>query len=233
MNAISNVKREDLPSLLDRAADMLISAKTHADVLEARNQANFIYSAAKAASRIHKAKTAHDSLLVQVHRAQADALTIEAQAKMRLADEYDAAQKAGEVASHGNNVMEGNLAKPKVTTVSDLGLRHDQIHEARKLRDFERENPGRIIESLHEMVDRGEEPTKAALRREIAPKPKPKTMDDRALWIWGRLKDFDRQGVFETTADFLLQEMTEPMRDDMRVVVPRVRELLEDIEVKL
>jgi hypothetical protein len=33
-----------------------------------------------------------------VHRAQADALEIEAKAKRRLADEYDAAQERGEVA---------------------------------------------------------------------------------------------------------------------------------------
>ena len=38
------------------------------------------------------------SLIAAAHRAQADALEIEAQAKRRLADEYDAAQERGAVA---------------------------------------------------------------------------------------------------------------------------------------
>ena len=38
---------------------------------------------------------AHDDVLGAVYRAQADALMIEARAKMRLADEYDAAQERG------------------------------------------------------------------------------------------------------------------------------------------
>jgi hypothetical protein len=43
----------------------------------------------------------HDELIAAVFRAQADALTIEAQAKRRLADEYDAAQERGDVARQG------------------------------------------------------------------------------------------------------------------------------------
>jgi len=37
-----------------------------------------------------------DELIAKVHRAQADALEIEATAKRRLADEYDVAQERGE-----------------------------------------------------------------------------------------------------------------------------------------
>jgi hypothetical protein len=44
-----------------------------------------------------------DVLIAAVYRAQADALVIEAQAKRRLADEYDAAQARGEVATRLDN----------------------------------------------------------------------------------------------------------------------------------
>ena len=73
--------------------------------------------------------------------AQADALMIEARAKMRLADEYDAAQDRGEVATVGQR---SNVVGDNVSTAADLGLRRDEIHEARKLRDAERQSPGLI-----------------------------------------------------------------------------------------
>jgi hypothetical protein len=77
--------------------------------------------------------------------AQADALDIEAQAKRRLADEYDAAQQRGEVATREDNIRRGpdvpveNVGKP---TVTDLGLTRKEIHEARKIRDAEQADPG-------------------------------------------------------------------------------------------
>ena len=53
---------------------------------------------------------------------------------MRLADEYDAAQQRGEVAGHGRSKVEPY----NLTFAADLGLRRDEIHEARQLRDAER-----------------------------------------------------------------------------------------------
>ena len=93
----------DLPGLIDRAASMLAGAKSAAEVLEAREYAGLAYDAAKRASRLSRAKSAHDDLIAAAHRAQADALEIEAAAKRRLADEYDAAQARGEVAGLGTN----------------------------------------------------------------------------------------------------------------------------------
>jgi hypothetical protein len=60
----------------------------------------------------------------------ADALEIEARAKRRLADEYDAAQERGEVAS----AKDGKIKLPDVK-VENVGLTYKQIHEARAARD--------------------------------------------------------------------------------------------------
>lgn len=81
----------------------------------------------------------------------------DARAEMRLAEEYDEAQARGEVAGHGRSKVE----PVNVTTAADLGLRRDEIHEARKLRDAERADPGVIQRAIDRMVDRGEEPTRA------------------------------------------------------------------------
>ena len=171
---------ENLPGLIDRAATMLASAKTAAEVLEAREAAGLAYDVAKRAARLKSAKAAHDDLVAAAHRAQADALEIEAAAKRRLADEYDAAQERGDVAGHGGgrNFKVGDLNvetqsdRPNrvggdnvIVTMADLGLRRDQVHDARLIRDAEAADPGLVRRTLDERLERGEEPTRSAVRR--------------------------------------------------------------------
>lgn len=155
-----------LPSLVRRAADQLALATTAAEVLDARDLAAAAYDAAKSAARFARAKGAHDELIAKVHRAQADALEIEAMAKRRLADEYDAAQDRGEVASVGQPsiVPEGN---DKPATAADLGLSRKDIHEARQIRDAEVAEPGIISRTIMERLQAGHEPTKAAVRQAV------------------------------------------------------------------
>jgi hypothetical protein len=92
-----------------------------------------------------KAKKAHDELVAAAFRAQADALEIEAAAKRRLADEYDAAQERGEIAKSGDTLRNGpgvpkrNAGK---ATAADVGLSRKEIHEARAIRDAEERDPG-------------------------------------------------------------------------------------------
>lgn len=148
-----------LPALIDRAASTLAGARTAAEVLDARDMASAAYDAAKRAARFAKAKNAHDELLAKVHRAQADALEIEAAAKRRLADEYDAAQERGEISKQGAHVPAGNMR------VDELGLSRKNIHEARIIRDAEKAEPGIVKRTIEEAILRKEEPTKAIIRR--------------------------------------------------------------------
>jgi len=113
---------ETLPVLIDRATNALDNARTSAEVLEAREMARVAYDAAKSAARMTRVKEAHDSLMVEVHRAQAHALSIRARAEMRLAKEYDAAQERGEVKRNGGD------RTVEVPNSADLGLRRDEIH---------------------------------------------------------------------------------------------------------
>lgn len=167
-----------LPALLDRAAIALASAKTSGEVLEAKQMAQVAYDAAKSAGRVAKAKKAHDEVIGAVYRAQADAALIEARAKMRLADEYDAAQERGEVAKSGQyaraNVLDANVCPP---SAKDLGLSRYEIHEARQLRDAEIAEPGVIERTVNERVEQGQEPTKAAIRAVAKKKPASRKRD--------------------------------------------------------
>jgi hypothetical protein len=117
------------------------------------------------------------------YRVQADALLIEAGARSRLADEYDAAQDRGEVATAGQPsiVPVGN---DKPATAEQIGLSRKDVHEARIIRDAEVKEPGIISRALDQMLKANEEPTRAKDRlayREAARPNQPER--DRPLRI--------------------------------------------------
>lgn len=164
---------KSLTTLVDRAAQALTGARSSAEVLEAIEMAGAAFDAAKRQARFAKAKGAHDTLVAAANRAQADALEIEAGAKRRLADEYDAAQERGEAISpHGGakRIPDGN----SIARLADIGLTAKQIHEARIIRDAEVEDPGIVRRVLDDALDAAEEPTRAKVKRAVQAKSKRK-----------------------------------------------------------
>ncbi len=158
---------ESLPRLIERAAAALAKATTAAEVLAAHKQARFAYNAAKATAEFSKIKDAHDTVVAACRKAMGDALVIEAHAKCRLADEYDAAQRRGEVATRETSASVavklpgGHL----IATCADLGLTREEVYRARRVRNAERENPGTIRRVVEEQVRAGKEPTLADVKR--------------------------------------------------------------------
>jgi len=170
---------QSLPALVARAAETLANAGTAAEVLDAGQMASFAYDVAKRLARLAKAKQAHDTLIAATHRAQADALEIEAQAKRRLADEYDAAQERGEVQKPGGDRVSNVPDRNNAPTVQDIGLTRKDIHEARQIRDAERERPGIVRQTLDAKLAAGEEPTRAAVKAAVA-RERPKAATTKA-----------------------------------------------------
>lgn len=160
-----------LPALVRRAATQLSNATSAAEVLDAKAMAGVAYDAAKAAARFAKAKGAYDDVIGAVFRAQADALEIEAMAKRRFADEYDAAQGRGEIqglgGDHGNQHTGGKIPDGNIATSKDLGVTNKFVYEARQVRNDMYADPLIVSKSLEAILERGHEPTKAALGREI------------------------------------------------------------------
>lgn len=173
MNIPATLSIQNIPALIDRATRMLSEARTSGEVLEVRDYARVAYDAAKSAGRMARTKKAHDDVLAAAYRMQADALLIESRAKARLADEYDAAQERGEVAGHGGGRNFNVGVRNVETTAAELGLRRDEIHEARQIRDAELAHPGLVERILSDRADRGLEPTKAALREAVEAVNKP------------------------------------------------------------
>lgn len=214
-----------LPALISRASEALLSAKTSAEVLEAKDIAGVAYQAAKSAGRIAKAKKAHEDVMSAVYRAQADALLIEARAKMRLADEYDAAQERGEVAKNGDNLTRITKGNSKAT-MADIGLNGKDVHEARKLRDAEKNDPGVTERAINEMVDRGEEPTKAKLKKglHLVAAKEPETFDLKVDPVEAKLKK-----EFRALTDEAREEAYVGLSLELRDAKKEKRELADEV----
>ncbi|MER8540276.1 MT-A70 family methyltransferase [Mesorhizobium sp. M1334] len=164
-SAIAPASPSALPSLVRQAAAALARAETSAEVLAAAEMASTIYDAAKRTARLQKARRAHDELIAATHRTQADALEIEAMAKRRLADEYDAAQPAGAAkGGRPKTVPDGNGF-----TAQEAGLSRKQVFESRQIRDAIEQDPDVVKRALTDILASGSEPTRTALKRAIAP----------------------------------------------------------------
>ena len=190
--AIQNETAIALPALIDRAMKTLAGARNAAEILEARDMASVVYDAAKKAARLAKAKGAYDDLIKTSYRTQADALDIEAQAKRRLADEYDAAQDRGEVVGPNDGQ---HIAVPNgngKATAADVGLSRKEIHEARIVRDAEKTDPGIVRRTVDAAITAGEEPTKAKVRRAVLETVRPQSAarpSDRKAAICDRVRE--------------------------------------------
>ncbi|MCA1776104.1 MAG: hypothetical protein LC676_10980 [Loktanella sp.] len=223
-------------TLVDEARASLEVARTSGEVLEARDKARVAYDAAKSAIRIAKARKASLTVVHQAHEFQGQALHLRCRAEMRFAEEYNAAQDRGEVAT-GNRTLDFSVgdgdAKP--ATAADLGVRRDEMHEARQLSEAEAEAPGFVEETVNSMVAAGEEPTRAKVMKAVKSRKAPNKpkRDERALWIWGRLQDFDRQKMYDVAPADLIADMDGFMQEKCRALLPKVIAYLKQMEKDL
>ena len=58
---------------------------------------------------------------------------------------------------------------------------------------------------------------------------KPSPVSKEAIWLWGRLKDFERDGLLEKTPQEIMASMTPSMRDEVHTIAPRVAAWLKRI----
>jgi hypothetical protein len=112
-------------------------------------------------------------------------------------------------------------SEPPVKTIADLGISRDQSSCWQKLaavpdEEFEAgmANPvalpsAAIIIAAHE-----------ARNRPQAPPSKP--VDARALWLWGILLDFERDGILRADPEALFGTMLDHMRETTRELAPLV-----------
>ena len=144
-----------LPALIDRARNRLAEARTSAEILEVR-------VAAKAA--LHYAK-----LLEAANETQADCLLLIKRAEIRMADEIDAAQRRGEVATDATGGGRPSKTCPKFGQVSpatygELGFTRQRVAEWREMRDA---GEAVVDEAIQAALDEGRAPTNADIQRAV------------------------------------------------------------------
>jgi|GEM_PF-3687295 len=161
----TKVSEKGLQSAIRNAAERLQAATTSAEILDAQHLAAAAYDAARSAERLARAKGARDDVISSARRAQADAIEIEALAKIRFTEEYDKAQKSGILSSLGGS---RRGAQEKKLTRKELGVDRFRITEGRDLRDAVERDPSIIRRTLNEILRSGDQPTKSRIRAEIA-----------------------------------------------------------------
>jgi hypothetical protein len=152
-SAVAIERADQLPDLIDKATRCLASARTSAEVLEAK----VVAEAAWAFAKVIKAAI----------ETQADCLRMIVRAEMRMADEIDRGQANGEVASAGDNPIV-RASDNQVLTYEALGIDRRRVSEWRELRDAGEEAVERAIEAA---LAEGRAPTKSDIHRSRWPHP--------------------------------------------------------------
>jgi hypothetical protein len=71
-------------------------------------------------------------------------------------------------------------------------------------------------------------PTTKGILRSAAEPPKRVAAPD-AIWLWGRLLDFERDGLLDKSPSEVIETMTDPMKDDVHRLAPKVAAWLKRI----
>jgi hypothetical protein len=155
--------------------------------------------------------------------AERKACEIRLRAERRAGELLKEKQDAGEMATRGGDQKSMSRDTTLILpTLSDVGISRDQASKWKKLASVPEE----------QFEDALRDPEKKPSTNSIIKKVNgdQSKMNPRALWIWGRLRDFERDRVSETDARQLVGEMTETMLADVRRIVPSMVEYLSEIE---
>ncbi len=138
-----------------------------------------------------------------------------------------AGRNGKEVAS--NRATQPPLASPYAEALQQSGISRQTAHRYEALANV----PAATFEAaLRDPV----KPTttgllaKAEAMRAVndAKDPEPR-MPSESLWLWGRVRDLERDGIFGIPADRLMAPMTETMTDDMRRLLPKCVDLFNQL----
>lgn len=151
--------------------------------------------------------------------AERKACEIRLRAERRWGELYKASDK-----NKGTRLIGGRMTRPpgEEPTLDEMGVSKDQASKWQALASV----PNDEFESA--LLDPEVKPsTEGILSRRNEDTPR---MDPKALWLWGRLRDFERDRISERDPRELLSAMTDTMQADVVRIAPTVVAFLKEME---
>lgn len=127
-----------------------------------------------------------------------------------------------EVAASNDATPPTSEPSPYAKALADTGMSRQTANRYQALANV----PAPVFESA--LRDPEVKPTTSRLIQQARPS-QPKIPDD-SLWIWGRLRDMERDGYFGKSPETLMRPMTESMQADVRRLVPLVVDFFRHFE---
>lgn len=160
---------------------------------------------------------------IEVYAKQAKNVEAERQAcEIRLRAERKWGQlRDSEVAPRGRPKTSDDPMFNTTRKLADLDVTPDQSSQWQKM--------GAIPDEDFERAVRQPGATTAGIIAAHTPSPERDALKTKALWLWGRLQDFEREGLLEERPADLLAVMSDHMRATTLQLKPIVIEWLEDL----
>lgn len=181
--------------------------------------------AIEAAHEVDEVKDIRDKAVALEHYArQAQNTDAERRAcEIRLRAERKAGQLLAKMPKqHGARGVGKRVESTDATPLSQLGISRDQSSQWQRL--------GAMPQGEFEVaIGAAAMPTTKGLLR-IVQKPREREpVSSEALWLWGRLRDFERDGLLERDPMDVMSTMTDSMKDDVHTLAPKVAAWLKRI----
>lgn len=155
----------------------------------------------------------------QNREAERKANEVRLRAERRAGELLKEMKQAGRRQDRGDN---RKMSRASTSKLQDLNITRDQASQWQQLAEV----PVEQFEA--ELAQPGKLPTTHGLiqghRIGIL---KPLDIDKEALWFWGRLCDCERDRIFARDPKHLIAAMTEPMKDDVKRILPQLYTWLE------
>jgi hypothetical protein len=184
--------------------------------------------AIEAAYKVDEVKEIRDqAIALETYARQAHNVEAERQAcEIRLRAE----RKAGKLSAELERSSGGRPGKtlPPMGRVSKANALHKAGVSPKQAEKWEKLAAVPQQEFEAALADRTAKPTtNGIIRASMAPKRNP--VSTEALWLWGRLRDFERDGLLAKEPREVLSTMTPSMLDDVHTLAPRVGAWLKKI----
>jgi hypothetical protein len=169
-------------------------------------------TAIAAAYAVDEVKDIRDkALALEVYAKQAQNIEAERQAcEIRLRAE----RKCGELL-RAMDKLKGRPEKASSDVrLSDLGISHNQSSQWQKL-------AGVPPDLFEQELQRERPTTNGIIAAHAQPEPKDK-VGPAALWLWGRLRDFERDGLLDLDPNEVVEGMLGHMQTSTKELAPRV-----------